>query len=171
MNIVDIAVVTLLLAGTLVGLLWGSVREMIALLALALGLLIAGRTYGPLAEWLNSSGIIVYLNWARILAFAGVTLFVWAVLAVGAATIKVFLRAPALGVLDKVAGGALGFVLALALSMSVLAVTLTFPVPGLTEDARNSRVIQTFDGFMPVVLILMPPEFDAVGTTAWWYRQ
>ena len=169
MNVVDVTVVTLLLAGTLVGLLWGSVREMVALLGLALGLLIAGRTYDPLAEWLNSSGIIVYLNWARILAFAGIAVLVLGVLAVGEAAIKVFLRAPALGVLDKLAGGALGFVLALSLSMAVLAVTLTFPVPGLTEYARDSRVVQTFGGFMPVVLILMPPEFDAVQTSAWLY--
>lgn len=165
MNVVDITVVTLLLAGTLVGLLWGSVREMIALLGLALGLFIAGRSYGALAEWLSSSGIIVYLNWARIISFAGITLLVWSVLAAGAAAVKVFLRAPALGALDKLAGGALGFVLSLALSLSVLAVTLTFPVPGLTEDARNSRVAQTFGGFMPVVLTLMPPEFDGAQTS------
>lgn len=171
MNVVDITVVTLLLASTVVGLLWGSVREVIALLGLALGLFIAGRSYAPLAEWLSSSGIVVYLNWARLLAFAGITLLVWAVLAAGAAAVKVFLRAPALGLLDKLAGGALGFVLALGLSLSVLAVTITFPVPGLTEDARNSRVAQTFGGFMPVVLTLMPPEFQAARTTMSWYRQ
>jgi membrane protein required for colicin V production len=171
MNVVDITVVTLLLAGTLVGLLWGAVRETIALLGLALGLFIAGRSYGSLAEWLSSSGIIVNLNWARILAFAGITLLVWGVVAAGAAAVKVFLRAPALGALDKLAGGALGFVLALALSMSVLAVTITFPVPGLTQDAQNSRVAQTFGGFMPVVLTLMPPEFDAARVPMSWYRQ
>jgi membrane protein required for colicin V production len=169
MNVVDIIVVTLLLAGTVVGVLWGSVREMIALLGLALGLFIAGRTYEPLAQWLSSSGIIVYLNWARLLSFVGIAVVVWAVLAVGAATIQVFLRAPALGALDKVAGAALGFVLALGLAMSVLVVTMTFPVPGLTQDAYNSRVAQTFGGFMPVVLTLMPSEFDAVRTAVWWY--
>jgi membrane protein required for colicin V production len=169
MNVVDIIVVTLLLAGTLLGLLWGSVREMIALLGLALGLFIAGRSYESLAQWLSGSGIIVYLNWARLLAFVGITLLVWAVLAVGAAMMQVFLRAPALGVLDKIAGGVLGFVLALAMVMSALAVTITFPVPGLTQDAQNSRVAQTFGGFMPVVLTLMPPEFHSVQGAVWRY--
>ena len=169
MNLVDITVVTLLLAGTVVGLLWGAVREMVALLGLALGLFIAGRTYEPLAQLLSGSGIIVYLNWARIISFVGVTLFVWAVLAIGAAARRVFLRAPALGALDKVAGAALGFVLALAMVTSILIAAITYPVPGLTEDAYNSRVAQTFGGFMPVVLALMPPEFDAVQTAVWWY--
>jgi membrane protein required for colicin V production len=162
-------VLTLLLAGTLVGLLWGSVREVIALLGLALGLLIAGRSYGPVAELLNSSGIIVYLNWARIISFAGIALLVLGVLAAGAAAMHVFLRAPALGALDKVAGAALGFVLALGIAMSVLAVAITFPVPGLTQDAQNSRVAQTFGGFMPIVLTLMPSEFDTVRTAVSWY--
>jgi membrane protein required for colicin V production len=169
MNVVDIIVVTLLLAGTVVGLLGGSVREMIALVGLALGLFIAGRSYETLAQWLSSSGIILSLNWARLAAFAGITLLVWSVLAVAAATVQVFLRAPALGALDKIAGGAIGFVLALGMVTSMLIVTLTFPVPGLTNDAQNSRVAQTLSGFMPVVLALMPPEFDSVQSSIWWY--
>jgi membrane protein required for colicin V production len=169
MNLVDVTVLTLLLAGTLVGVLWGAVRETVALVGLALGLFIAGRTYEPLAQLLSRSGIISSLNWARIVGFVGVTLVVWAVLAVGAAALRVFLRAPALGALDKVAGAALGFVLALVMVTSMLIAAITFPVPGLTQDAYNSRVAQTFGGFMPVVLALMPPEFDAVQTNVWWY--
>ena len=41
--------------------------------------------------------------------------------------------------------------------------------PGLTNDAQNSRVAQTLSGFMPVVLALMPPEFDSVQSSIWWY--
>jgi membrane protein required for colicin V production len=163
MNWVDITIITLLVISTLMGAFWGLIRQIIALFGLIGGIMIAGRFYQPVSEFLHGKdggGLIADANWARIIAFVGILIVFSLALGAVGSVLRVVAKVLFLGWLDHLLGGLLGLLMALTLIMAVLVVATVFPVPGLSDTVRTSQVAHWFSGYVPVVLSMLPPEFQ-----------
>src|SRR5688500_428385 len=163
MNWVDIGILGLVGASTLMGLYWGLIRQVIAVVGLAGGIFFAGRFYEPVAVFLHSpdgEGLIADPNWARIIAFVLVMVGFSLVLGVAASTLRIVANLLFLGWLDNLLGALLGLIMSMMLVMALLAVATVFPVSGLSDDVRESQVAQWLSNFVPLVLAMLPPEFQ-----------
>ena len=163
MNWVDITIIVTLAVSTLMGVFWGLIRQLIAVFGLVGGIMIAGRFYAPVADFLHGSdgqGLIADANWARIIAFVGILIIFSLALGAVGSILRVLAKLLFLGWLDHLLGGLLGLLMAVTLVMSVLVVATVFPVPGLSESVANSQVAHWFSGYVPVVLSMLPPEFQ-----------
>jgi membrane protein required for colicin V production len=162
MNWVDITVLALVGASTLLGLYWGLIRQAIAVAGVVAGILLAGRFYQPVAEFLHGKdggGLVADANWARIIAFAGILLIVGVLVGAIGSLVRVVARLLYLGWLDHLLGALLGLVMAITLVTPVVVVATVFPVPGFSESVHNSQVAHWLSGYGPVVLSVLPPEF------------
>src|SRR5436309_4455933 len=106
MTLFDVVVVAVVVLSSLLALMRGFIREVIALAAWIAGLVLAFTFAGPLAAQFESSRSSPVL--AQVLAFAAI--FVGVLIAGGiiAAVVSGAIRAIGLGGLDKVLGGAFG---------------------------------------------------------------
>lgn len=163
MNWVDIAILGSVGASTLMGLFWGLIRQVIAIAGLVGGIFFAGRLYEPIAEFLHGPsgrGVVADFNWARIIAFVLVMVGFSMLLGMAASVLRVAASLLFLGWLDNLLGGLLGLVMSVMLVMALLTVATVFPVYGLSEEIRQSQVAQRLSVFVPVVLAMLPPEFQ-----------
>lgn len=163
MNFIDIIILMSLTISVLVGFLWGLIRQVIAVVGLAGGLMLAGRYYADVAVFLHGAdggGLVSDQNWARIIAFVGIVLLFSLLLGAAGSFLRVVAKLLFLGWLDRLLGGLLGLVISLTLMMALVVVATVFPVPGLSEGVRESRVAAMFSGYIPVVLAMLPPEFQ-----------
>jgi membrane protein required for colicin V production len=162
-NWVDIGILGVVGASTLMGLFWGLIRQVIAVVGLAGGIFFAGRFYEPIAQFLHGEdggGLVADPNWAHIIAFVLVMVGFSLVLGVAASVLRVVANLLFLGWLDHLLGALIGLIMSVMLVMALLAVATVFPVQGLAEDVRKSQVAQWLSGFVPVVLAMLPPEFQ-----------
>jgi membrane protein required for colicin V production len=163
MNWVDITILGTIAVSTLMGIHWGLIRQAIAVFGLAGGIMIAGRLYEPVSEFLHGKdggGLVADANWARIIAFVGILIIFSLALGAVGSVLRVVAKLLFLGWLDRLLGGLLGFLMAITLVMALLVVATVFPVPGLSDSLRNSQVAHWFSGYVPVVLSMLPPEFQ-----------
>jgi membrane protein required for colicin V production len=162
-NWVDISLLSSMAAGTLTGLYWGLIRQVASLAGLVGGIFFAGRLYQPVAEFLhgpNGTGLVADPNWARIIAFGGVVIGVSLLVGLLGSVLRFVANLIFLGWLDHVLGGVLGLATSILLAMPMLIVATVFPVPNVSEAVRQSQVAQWLGGFIPVVLAMLPPEFQ-----------
>jgi membrane protein required for colicin V production len=162
-NWVDIAILGLVTSSTLLGLFWGLIRQLISVGGLVGGIFMAGRFYEQAAELLHGSdggGLVADPNLARITCFAAIVILFSLVLGGIGTVLRMVLNLLFLGWLDNVLGALLGLVTSLALVMALLAVATVFPAPNLSEDIMDSWVAQWLTNFVPVLLPLLPPEFQ-----------
>ena len=163
MNWVDIAILVSVGVSTLMGLFWGLIRQVIAITGLIGGIFFAGRFYEPIAEFLHAAdgrGLVADPNWARIIAFVLVMVGFSVLLGMAASVLRIAANLLFLGWLDNLLGGLLGLVMSIILVIALVTVVTMFPVDGLSEDVRQSRVAQALTGLVPVVLGMLPPEFQ-----------
>jgi membrane protein required for colicin V production len=163
MNWVDITILAVTVVSTLMGMFWGLIRQIIAIFGLVGGIMIAGRFYEPVAEVLNGkdgSGLVADANWARIIAFVGILIIFSLALGAVGSVLRVLAKILFLGWLDHLLGGLLGLLMAITLVVPLLVVPTVFPVPGLSDAVRSSQVAHWFSGYVPVVLSMLPPEFQ-----------
>ena len=165
MNTVDITVLALMGAGTILGLVWGIVRQVLSIAGLVVGIVLAGQFYEPLARFLSHPGttdapLIASINWARVVAFLGIVIVVLAVSFAASYALGFALDVMRLGWLDRALGGVVGLLATLPLVMVLLIVLAVFPIGTLTDEARQSQVAQWLSGFTPAVLALLPQEFQ-----------
>ncbi|MEO8287923.1 MAG: CvpA family protein [Chloroflexota bacterium] len=163
MNWVDITILTSIAAGTSAGFFLGLIRQAIAFFGLAGGVMIAGRFYETVATFLHGSdgrGLVADANWARIIAFVGIMIVFSVVLGLLGSMLRAVLKVLFLGWLDRLLGGLLGFLMAITVTMSTLVVATVFPVPGFSDAVATSQVAHWLSGYVPVVLSMLPPEFQ-----------
>jgi membrane protein required for colicin V production len=162
MNWLDIAILALIIISTILGIFWGLIRQVIAFVGLVGGIVLAGRFYEPVSEFLHGKdggGLVADANWARIIAFVGILVIFSLALGAVASLLRVLAKILFLGWLDHLLGGLLGLLMSITLVMSVLVVATVFPVPGLSDAAHSSQVAHWFSGYVPVILAMLPPEF------------
>lgn len=138
MNTLDM--VGLIMAGlfTLLGLYWGLIRQVLAVVGLVVGVIVAGRTSPEVTIWLSSF-------WpdpitAGAVAFFGILFLVSALASLVASVLRMFVGLLFLGWLDHVLGAVLGLIQAVLAGAIMLMAMVTFPLP-LWSDAVTTSVL------------------------------
>jgi membrane protein required for colicin V production len=136
----------------------GIIREVVAVIAAIVGVVVAGVYYDDLAD--DVLLVIDDDTAANVLAF--VMLFGSAVLAgqLAAIVLKRTASLFRLGWLDHVAGAAFGLLKGLILVEVFLILFTTFPYLGLDDTIRGSAIAPLFLDGGPALLKLLPGEFN-----------
>ena len=157
MNWLDLVIIVLIAIATLIGLRIGIIRAVLSLVGVIVGVLLAGRFYSALAGGLT---FIPQETLAKIVAFAIILVGVMLVAGVFASVLKWIASVVMLGWVNRLGGAMLGLVLGAIFCSSLLAIWAKFPsIAGpVAESGLASLLLDRF----PMVLALLPREFDAV---------
>ena len=157
MNWLDIVIIVLIAIPTLIGLKIGIIKAALSLAGVILGTILAGHYYAALAEQLT---FISQANLAKIAAFAIILIGVMLIAGVLAAVLKWIVSAVMLGWVNRLGGAIFGFALGAVFCGALLAIWAKFlGIEGpLTSSGLATLLLDRF----PIVLALLPEEFDAV---------
>lgn len=138
----------------LLGIYWGLIRQVLAIVGLVVGVAVAGR-YGPdAAAWLSS--FIADPVLAGAIGFLGVLLLVSALASLVASVLRLFVGLLFLGWLDHLLGGLLGLVQAGLAAAILLIAMVAFPLELWSDAVASSTLAQpllrvggVFGGVLP----------------------
>ena len=157
MHWLDIAIIVLIIIPTIIGLRIGIIKAVFSLAGVIIGVILAGRYHAALAEQLT---FISSANLANIAAFAIILIGVMLIAAVLASVLKWITSVVMLGWVNRLGGAAFGFILGAVFCSALLAIWAKFlGVDG--PIAESSLAVLLLDRF-PMILALLPSEFDAV---------
>jgi membrane protein required for colicin V production len=159
MNGLDI--ILLIGAGVFValGVYWGLIRQVLAILGLVVGVAMAGR-YGPdVAAWLSS--FISDPNLAGIVGFAVVLLLVSAIASLIASLLRIFVGLLFMGWADHLLGGLLGLIQAVLAGAALLIGMITFPSPAWSAAVEGSTLAAGLLRVGWALTALLPATFGA----------
>jgi membrane protein required for colicin V production len=158
MNWLDAVIVIVIAWFTFAAFRAGVIREVVGIIALVVGVLAAGYYYDDLAE--NVLLVIDDDTAANVIAF----LVLFGAVALGgqlaAFLLKQMTALLALGWVDHLAGAAFGLLKGLILVEVFLILFTTYPYLGLGGAVRGSAIAPLFLDGGPVLLKLLPGEFD-----------
>ena len=157
MNWLDIVILILIVVSTLIGLKIGLIKAVLSVVGVIVGVVLAGRYYVILAENLT---FISQPSLAKIAAFAIILIVVMVIVAVLATLIKWAVSAMMLGWVNRLGGAVFGFVLGAIFCGALLAMWVKFV--GITSAVNESALAVLLLDSFPVVLALLPGEFDSV---------
>ena len=157
MNWLDIVIVVAVVIPTLIGLRIGMIKAALSLAGLIVGVIVAGRYYLPLSEKLP---FISSASVAEIAAFIIILIGVMVIAGVLAKLLTWTASVVMLGWVNHLGGAVCGLVLGVILCGALLAIWVKFL--GVTEAITESNLASILVDFFPVVLALLPDEFDAV---------
>ncbi len=156
MNWLDIVIIVLIAIPTLIGLKTGIIKAALSLAGVIIGTILAGNYYVALAEQLT---FISQANLAKIAAFAIILIGVMLIAGVLAAVLKWIASAVMLGWVNRLGGAIFGFALGTVFCGALLAIWANFlGIEPLTSSGLATLLLDRF----PMVLVLLPEEFDAV---------
>lgn len=156
MNWFDIILIVVLALATFLGLRRGIISMVIPLVGLIIGIILAGQHCGTVGGWLPIENP-EYAGWAGY-AIILVATFIAAVIL--ASILRGFIKLILLGWIDRLGGAILGLVLGGLLCGAALAACVKY---GLGLDfIHGSGIAQLLLDWFPVVLGLLPQEFDEV---------
>jgi len=156
MNWLDLVLIVALIIFALIGLRVGIIRAALSLAGLIVGVILAGRYYVPLSEQLT---FIPQASLAKVVAFAIILIGVMVIASVLARLLKWAVSVMMLGWVNRLGGAIFCFVLGAIFCSALLAIWVKFLGTGAITGSGLAAVL--LDRF-PVVLALLPPEFDAV---------
>ncbi len=157
MNWLDIIILALIVIPTLIGLKVGIIKAVLSVAGVVVGVILAGRYYGVFAEHLT---FISQPNLAQIAAFAIILIGVMIIAAVLASLVKWAVSAVMLGWVNRLGGAVFGFVLGAIFCGALLTIWVQFlGISGPVNDSALAKLL--LDSF-PMVLALLPGEFDSV---------
>jgi len=156
MNWLDLVLIVALIIFALIGLRAGIIRAALSLAGLIVGVILAGRYYVPLSEQLT---FIPQASLAKVVAFAIILIGVMVIASVFARLLKWAVSVMMLGWVNRLGGAIFCFVLGAIFCSALLAIWVKFLGTGAITGSGLAAVL--LDRF-PVVLALLPPEFDAV---------
>ena len=157
MNWLDIVIIVLIAIPTLIGLRIGIIKTVLSLAGAIAGIILAGRFYAPLAEQLT---FIPQDNLAKIAAFAIILIGVMIITGVLASVLKWIASVVLLGWVNRLGGAIFGFVLGAVFCSALLAIWAKFL--GAEGPIAGSGLATLLLDQFPMVLALLPEEFDAV---------
>ncbi len=157
MNGLDIIIIALLAIATLIGLRTGIIKAVLSLVGVIIGVILAGRFYAALAEQLT---FIPQETIARIVAFVIILAAVMVIAGVLASVLKWIASVVMLGWINRLGGAIFGLALGAIFCGALLAIWVKFlGIEGLIAESGLATLL--LDRF-PMVLTLLPEEFDAV---------
>ena len=157
MNWLDIVIIVAIAIPTFLGFRTGIIKAVLSLAGLIVGVFLAGRYYLPLSEQL---AFIPQASVAKIVAFAIILVGVMVIAGVLASLLKWAASVVMLGWVNHLGGAVFGLVLGAIFCGALLATWVKFL--GATGAITESNLAFILVDFFPVVLALLPEEFDAV---------
>lgn len=138
------------------GLYWGIIRQVLAVVGLIVGIMVAGRYGATVADWLSS--FVTDPVVAGALGFLGLVMLVSSIASFIASILHSFVGLLFLGWLDHLLGGLLGLLQA-GIACAILVVAMVnFPLPlwrNAISDSRLAepllRVGELFSGVLPFI--------------------
>lgn len=157
MNWLDIILIIALVGSAFIGLRLGIIKAVLSLVGLIVGVVLAGNFYEPVSSWF---GFISNDNAANIVAFILILVGVMLLAALLARLLKLAASITMLGWVDRIGGAVFGFLMGAILLSALLATWVKFLGTGLVTESFLAGVL--LDKF-PLILALLPEEFDAIG--------
>lgn len=157
MNWLDIIIIVVLIISTIFGLRTGIIKAALSLAGLIIGVILAGRYYTPLSEQLT---FIPQAGVAQAVAFAIILIGVMVIAGVLAKLLKWATSLVMLGWVNKLSGAVFGLVLGAIFCGALLAIWVKFL--GIESIIAQSVIATVLLDRFPVVLALLPDEFDAI---------
>jgi len=157
MNWLDIVILVALAIAVIVGLKLGLIKAVLLLAGVIVGVVLAGHYSGPLGErltFISSAGV------AKGVAFAIIMVGVLVVAAIAAGLLTWAARLVMLGWVNRLGGAILGLFLGAFFCGALLAMWVHFL--GMAEVIADSAIAKVLLDRLPMVLALLPGEFDGV---------
>ncbi len=158
MNWLDVVLILILVLPMFIGYRRGLIRTVVPLVAIVLGIIIAGRAYDDLGGWFHP-GLLKSEAQANIVAFAIIFILFMAAMTVVSSLLHRFLNLLLMGWVDKAGGLVFGLIIGGVISGAILSlVANSFPSvePTFQESTLAAFLLDKF----PFVLYLLPPEFE-----------
>ncbi len=159
MNWLDIVIIVVLAASTFGGLRTGIIKSVLSLAGLIVGIVLAGLYYVPLSEQLT---FISQATLAKAVAFIIILVGVGIVAAVLARVLKWLTSLTMLAWVDRLGGAFFGLLVAALFCSLGLALWVKFL--GMADTILASGLARVLLDRLPMVLALLPEEFDAVSS-------
>lgn len=159
MNWLDIAIIVILAINVFVGLKMGLIKIVLGLVGMVVGVVLAGQFYSQLAEqltFISSEGV------ANVVAFAIIFLGILIIAMIVAGLLKQVASVVMLGWVNRLGGIVLGVLMGGVTCAALLAAWVKFF--GAGDTIINSLLAGVLLDSLPVVLGLLPAEFDSVRT-------
>ena len=157
MSWLDIVILVPIVIAAFVGLKTGLIKALLSLVGVVVGVILAGRFYAPLSEqltFISSEGV------AKVVAFAIILIGAMVISLVLANLIKWAVSMMMLGWVNRVGGAVFGVFMGAITCGALLAAWVKFF--GAGETILNSILASVLLDYFPMVLALLPAEFDAV---------
>ena len=160
MNWIDIVVIVFLAISTITGLRKGLIKTIIPLVGIIIAVVLGGRFYGSVADWLSTW--LHSPSQANIAGFA--IIFVAVVIAslIIASLLSKFLSLLLLGWVDKLGGAILGLVMGGLVCGAILTIITKYNFPGMEGTIHDSSLASFFVAHFNMVLPFLPSDFDSV---------
>lgn len=157
MNWLDIVILVVVVISVFLGWRIGLIKAALSLGGVIVGVVLAGRYYAPLAEWLS---FIPQAGVAEVVAFAIILIGVMLIAIIVARLLRWVTSGVMLGWVNHLGGSVFGLVLGAILCGALLAIWTKFF--GITEIISQSSLASILLDRFPAVLALLPDEFDTV---------
>jgi len=158
MNWLNIVIIVALAISTFLGLRIGIIKAVLSLAGVIVGVVLAGQYYVALADVLPFFSETS--NVAKVVAFAIILIVVIAIAAVAARFLKWAASVTMLGWVNQLGGAVFGLALGAIFCGALLAIWVKWLGVGstITESVVSAFLLDKF----PMVLALLPDEFDAI---------
>ncbi len=159
MNWLDIVIIVALSISTFFGLRIGIIKAVLSLVGLTVGIILAGRFYAPLSEQLS---FIPQTDVAKVVAFAIILIGIMIVAAILARFLKWTASLIMLNWVNHFGGAVFGLALGAIFCGALLAVWAKWLGVDntITESVVSVFLLEKF----PLILALLPDEFDTIGS-------
>ena len=157
MHWLDIVLIVAIGISAFIGVRKGVIEIALTLAGLVIGVFLAGRFYIPFSQYLS---FIPHAGLAKVAAFAIIFIGVMAIAAVLARLLGRAASAIMMGWANRLGGGILGFILGAIFCGAFLAMWVKFL--GMPQAIAGSRIAPILLNQFPMVLALLPREFDVV---------
>ena len=157
MSWLDIVLIVVIAMAILLGFRTGIIKAVLSLAGVIIGVILAGRYYALLSEQLT---FIPHAGGAKIVAFAIILIGVMIIAGVAASLLKWAASVVMLGWVNHLGGALFGLLLGATLCGALLATWVNFL--GIGETMADSALARVLLDYFPMVLALLPDEFDAV---------
>ncbi|HNO65819.1 MAG TPA: CvpA family protein [Tepidiformaceae bacterium] len=158
MNWLDVVLVAAIGFSTWSGFRNGFIRELVSIAAVILAIPVAGIFYDDMFPKVEP--IVDNENLAALISFVSILLGV----VIGGQVVAHLLKRTAeilnLGVLDRLAGAAFGFLKAVFLAQALLLALVTFPNPDIRSSVDGSPVASELIATAPPIKAFLPQAFE-----------
>jgi membrane protein required for colicin V production len=157
MNWLDVIILVVIAISTVIGLKVGIIKAFFAIAGGIIGVVLAGRFSGSLADrlpFISDAGV------AGVVAFAIILIVVMIIAIILAVVIKWATSAVMLGWLNRLGGVVLGLILGAIFCAALLTMWVNFQ--GISSAVSDSFLARFLVDKFPIVLALLPARFDSV---------